>query len=149
MEDNEPGPLRPEADCVDAPALAPDAGGGDTEGDTAADAFGALRDDLTALVNDAHTYAEAEIAFQKARAGLAGKAAARALVLLVLALVMLHLALIALAVGLVIALVPLLTIWGAIATVVGVLLAGVAALVFGAVSDGKTLAALFGSGDKP
>lgn len=110
--------------------------------------FAALRDGVGALVEDARTYAEAEIAFQKTRASLAGKRGGRALVLLVLALVLLHIALIALAVGAVIALAPLVTIWGAIAIVVGVLLVGVVALVRGAAADGRVLAAMFGSGDK-
>ncbi len=115
--------------------------------------FSALRDDVTALVEDARNYAEAEIAFQKTRAAMAGKRGARALVLLILALVLLNLALIALAVGAVIALAPLVTIWGAIAIVVGVLLAGVALLVMAAAKDGKMLSAMFGSefgsGDAP
>jgi hypothetical protein len=111
--------------------------------------FSALREDVTALVEDARNYAEAEIAFQKTRAALAGKHGARALVMLVLALVLLHIALIALAVGAVIALAPLVTIWGAIAIVVGVMLFGVALLVRVALGDGKLLAAMFGSGDAP
>lgn len=114
----------------------------------AGNAFASLRDDITTLVEDARTYAEAEIAFQKTRAGIAGKRGARALVLLVLAVVLLHIALIALAVGAVIALAPLITIWGAIGLVVGLMLLGVALLVMGAVSDGKLLAAMFGSEDE-
>ncbi|PLK22518.1 phage holin family protein [Porphyrobacter sp. TH134] len=109
--------------------------------------FTDLRDDISVLIEDARTYAEAEIAFQKTRASLAGTLAGRALVLLVLALVLLHIALIALAVGAVIALAPLVTIWGAIAIVVGVLLIGVAALVGSAVGEGKVLGALFAPGD--
>lgn len=116
--------------------------------DEVGNAFDSLRDDITTLVEDARTYAEAEIAFQKTRAGIAGKRGARALVLLVLAVVLLHIALIALAVGAVIALAPLITIWGAIGLVVGVMLLGVALLVMGAVSDGRLLAAMFGSEDK-
>lgn len=109
----------------------------------------ALRDDMTALVEAARNYAEAEIAFQKTRAALVGKHGARALGMLVLALVLLHIALIALAVGAVIALAPLVTIWGAIAIVVGVMLIGVAVLVMSALKDGKLLSAMFGSGDAP
>ena len=109
------------------------------------DGLTSLRDDLAMLVEDARTYAEAEIAFQKTRVSIAGKHGMRAIVLLVLALVLLHIALIALAVGAVIALAPLVTIWGAIAIVVGVMLFGVALLVMGAQKDGKLLAAMFGS----
>lgn len=110
---------------------------------------GGLRADLAALVDDARTYAEVEIAFQKTRAALAGKAVGRALTALVLALLMLNLALIALAVGVMIALAPLVTIWGAIAIVVGVLLLGVGGLLWAALRDGRLLAALFGPGEAP
>jgi hypothetical protein len=110
---------------------------------SAADALGALGEDLAALIEDARTYAEAEIAFQKARAKFAGKTAGRALIQVVLALVLLHIALLTLAVGAVIALAPLLTVWGAIALVVGVMLAGVAGLVLAARKQGAQLAALF------
>ncbi|KPF65432.1 hypothetical protein IP79_02815 [Porphyrobacter sp. AAP60] len=111
--------------------------------------FSELRDDISALVEDARLYAEAEVAFQKTRAQLAGKLAGRSLVLLVLALVLLHIALIALAVGVVIALAPYVTIWGAIAIVVGVLLIGVAVLVYSAIGSGKQVGAMFGSDDTP
>jgi len=40
------------------------------------------------------------------------------------------------------------TIWGAIAIVVGVLVGGVVALVMGAAADGRTVAAMFGSGEE-
>jgi hypothetical protein len=145
MHDTEPGLLRPPEDGSADPGLAPEAAAADADADTAS--FATLRDDLTALVDDARTYAEAEFAFQKTRAGLVGKRAGRALLALVLALVVLNIALIALAVGVVIALAPLVTIWGGIAIVVGALLACVIALVFVAVGDGKLLAAMFGSGD--
>lgn len=139
MADIDPGLARPQDGAPAEPA--PDA---PEAPDTT---LSALRDDVTALVEDARNYAEAEIAFQKTRAALAGKHGARALGMLVLALVLLHIALIALAVGAVIALAPLVTIWGAIAIVVGVMLIGVAALVMSALKDGKLLAAMFGSGD--
>ncbi len=138
MQNTTPGPLPLPQDT------APDQATGDEPGEESG-GFTSLRDDIAVLVDDARTYAEAEIAFQKTRAGLAGRKAARALGLLVLALLLLHIALIALAVGAVIALAPLVTIWGAIAIVVGVLLAGVAALVLGAFGDGQVLAAMFGS----
>ena len=148
MHDSEPGavPRALDGGAVDPGALAPDPA---QATDAPENGFTALRDDITALVDDARTYAEAEIAFQKTRAGLAGKAGARALVLLVLALALLHLALIALAVGAVIALAPYVTIWGAIAIVVGVMLGGVAGLVYAALGDGKRLAAMFGSDSAP
>ena len=142
MDNPEPGPLpSPHDDSAD-PAASPDGEPGEDS-----NSFNSLRDDITALVDDARTYAEAEIAFQKTRAGLASQKTARALALLVLALVLLHIALIALAVGAVIALAPLVTIWGAIAIVVGVMLAGVAALVWAARGNGKAVAAMFESED--
>lgn len=146
MHDNEPGPLTGAAETVGeetpppADAPAPGNDGDDVPGPT-------LRDDLTALVEDARIYAEAEIAFQKTRAEIAGKAAGRALAALVLALVLLHIALIALAVGVVFALAPLVTIWGAILIVVGAMLAGVGLLAWAALRDGKLLAALFSPED--
>lgn len=151
MLDTEPGSPRlpdgelPTAGIALGPAPEPDTAAEGAEADDSA-SFASLKDDLTVLVEDARTYAATEIAFQKTRAGLAGKSGARALVFLVLALVLLNLALVALAVGAVIALAPLVTIWGAIAIVVGVLLAGVVLLVMGAVSEGQTLGAMFGSG---
>ena len=142
MQDSEPGLSEPSADTPGAPgADADDAGFAAAE-----DALAALREEIDVLVEDARTYAEAEVQFQKTRAALAGKTAGHALVMLVLALVLLHIALIALAVGAVIALAPLVTIWGAIAIVVGVMLAGVAWLVLSARKDGALLAALFESG---
>ena len=138
MADIDPGLARPQDGAPTEPAAAPEAPDTTLSG---------LRDDVTALVEDARNYAEAEIGFQKTRAALAGKHGARALVLLVLAMVLLNLALIALAVGAVIALAPLVTIWGAIAIVVGVLLLGVALLVAAAVRDGKMIGAMFGGGE--
>ncbi len=146
MLDTEPGAPRAAETEHPAPlaAAAPDAA--TTEEDSAG--LSGLKDDLTHLVEDARTYAAAEIAFQKTRAGLAGRKAGRALVLLVLALVLLNLALVALAGGAVIALAPLVTIWGAIAIVVGVLLAGVVLLVTGAAREGRVLGAMFAPGDE-
>ncbi|WP_296716719.1 phage holin family protein [Erythrobacter sp.] len=138
MQDSNPGLQEPPAD---APGADDDAA--DSPFAAAEDALTGLREEIAVLVEDARTYAEAEVAFQKTRATIAGKTAGRAAAMLVLALVLLHLALIALAVGAVIALAPLVTIWGAIAIVVGVLLIGVAALVLAARKDADVVAALF------
>lgn len=143
MHDTDPGLAGPPESAPVEPALT----GGPDDAHDDGSGFTALRDDVAALIDDARIYAEAEIAFQKTRAGLVGKRAGRALVLLVLALVLLHITLIALAVGAVIALAPLVTIWGAIAIVVGVLLTGVALLVWSAVGDGKVLSAMFAPGE--
>lgn len=102
-----------------------------------------LTEELSALIDDGRTYAEAELAFQKTRAALAGRKIGGAILFTILALIMLHLALIALSVGIVIALEPLVTIWGAIAIVVGVLLLGVAVFVLKARSNAMRLADLF------
>lgn len=138
MQDSNPFYQEPP---VDAPGV------GDDEVDSAfaaaEDALTGLRDEIAMLVEDARNYAEAEVAFQKTRAAVAGKTAGRAIALLVLTLVLLHIALIALAVGAVIALAPLVSIWGAIAIVVGVLLVVVGVLVLAARKDANLVAALF------
>jgi hypothetical protein len=142
MADLDPGLARPQDGASAQSETPPVAEAPDTT-------LTGLREDVTALVEDARNYAEAELAFQKTRAALAGKHGARAIVLLVLALVLFNLALIALAVGAVIALAPLVTIWGAIAIVVGVLLLGTGLLVAAALRDGKLIGAMFGEGDAP
>lgn len=103
--------------------------------------------ELGALIDDGRTYAEAEIAFQKTRAKLAGRLLGVAAASVVVAIILLHIAFLALAVGLVIALAPLVTIWGAIAIVVGALLLAVFLLVRIAARHGGKLSALFSSAD--
>ncbi|MEM6477194.1 MAG: phage holin family protein, partial [Pseudomonadota bacterium] len=105
-------------------------------------------DELAALIDDGRTYAEAELAFQKARASIAGRSIGMAIGFAIVAIILLHIAFLALAVGLVIALSPLVTTWGAIAIVVGGLLFAVGLLGFGAFRKGKLLAALFANADK-
>jgi len=102
-------------------------------------------EELGALIDDGRTYAKAELAFQKTRAKLAGKAVGVAAASAVVAIILLHIAFLALAVGMVMALEPLVTIWGAIGIVVGVLLALVGFLLWIAVGNGKKLSALFSS----
>jgi len=106
-----------------------------------------LVEELAALIDDGKTYAEAELAFQKGRAALAGKSIGIAAALVVVAIILLHIAFLALAVGLVMALAPLVTIWGAISIVVGGILLLVALLGYGAFSKAKLLGAVFASGD--
>ena len=105
-----------------------------------------LTEDIAALIASGRTYAEAELAFQKTRAALAGSNAGKAVAALVLALVLLNIALIALAIGVVLALQPLITIWGAIAVVVGMLLLSAGLLARSAKLRGQVLAAMFGEG---
>ena len=104
-------------------------------------------DELAALIDDGRTYAEAELAFQKARASIAGRSIGMAIAFAIVAIVLLHIAFLALAVGLVIALAPLVTTWGAIAIVVGALLLAVGLLGYGAFKKGRLLAALFASAE--
>lgn len=105
-------------------------------------------EELGALIDDGRTYAQAEIAFQKTRAALAGKSVGLASLYVVLALILLNIAFLALAVGLVIALQPIVTIWGAIAIVVGALFLIVTLLGLSALKQGKKLATLFASSDE-
>ena len=72
-----------------------------------------LMDDVMALFEDGKTYAEAEIAYQKSRAGFAANRLKGAVALVFAAFGVFHLALIAAVVGLVIALIPLIGPWGA------------------------------------
>jgi uncharacterized membrane protein YqjE len=81
-----------------------------------------LPGDLRQLVDDARTLAEAEFAYQKARAAFGAQEAKRIAILGVVAAVLVFFAVMALVVGSVIALVPVLTAWGATAAVTGALL---------------------------
>lgn len=88
-----------------------------------------LLDDLKTLLGDGKNYVEAELAFQKSRAGHTAALARLSAVYLAVALALVHLALIALVVGLVFALSPLVGPWLATGIVVGLLLAGALVLV--------------------
>lgn len=76
-----------------------------------------LTDDVLALLEDGKTYAEAELRFQKSRAGYIANRAKGAVAFALGAFGVLHLALIAATVGLVIALAPMVGAWGATAIV--------------------------------
>ena len=91
---------------------------------------GSLTDDLSALFEDGKTYAQAELAFQKSRAGFVAGQGKTALVYGLGALAFLHLALIALTVGLVLALIPLVGAWLATAIVTLVLLVAGGVMLF-------------------
>lgn len=85
-----------------------------------------LTDDILALIEDGKTYAEAELRFQKSRAGYVGNRAKGAVAFALGAFGVLHLALIAATVGLVIALAPVIGAWGATAIVtLALVIAGV------------------------
>lgn len=79
--------------------------------------------DIDALIADGKTYLQAEVAFQKSRAGFAANRVKSSLFYGAAAFALLHLALIALTVGVVIALAPLTGPWLATAIVTAVLVA--------------------------
>ncbi len=81
-----------------------------------------LFDDVEALIDDARTYWEAEVSYQKSRVGFVGNRLKKMVAFGVVAAFFAVLATIGLTVGLVIALTPLITAWGATAVVVIVLL---------------------------
>ncbi|MBV7259923.1 phage holin family protein [Erythrobacter crassostreae] len=107
-----------------------------------------LTEEIAALIDDGRTYAEAEFAFQKTRAAIAGKSVGFAIAYVVVAIITLHIAVLALAVGMVMALAPLVTIWGAIAIVVGVLLLATVLLGLAAKGHAGRLGMMFGSSGK-
>ncbi len=77
-----------------------------------------LIDDVDALIDDARTYFDAELTYQKSRAAFVADCLKKGVGFIVVALVLVFLALIGFTVGLVIALTPLITAWGATAVVV-------------------------------
>ncbi|WP_340587771.1 phage holin family protein [Erythrobacter alti] len=77
-----------------------------------------LFDDFEALFSDARTYFDAEVSYQKSRAGFVANRFKKAAVFGVVAAFVGVIALIGLTVGLIIALTPLITAWGATAVVV-------------------------------
>jgi hypothetical protein len=87
---------------------------------------GSLLDDLGALLTDGKTYLQAEVAYQKSRAGYAANRLKFVALYGAAAFALLHLALIGLTVGAVFALAPLIGPWLATALVVVVLALGAA-----------------------
>lgn len=77
-----------------------------------------LADDMRELADAGKGLAQAELAYQKARASFAGKSVRSIAILAVLVLVLLFCALLALTLGLILSLAPLLTPIGATAAVV-------------------------------
>lgn len=86
-------------------------------------------EDIDALVADGKTYLEAELTYQKSRAGFAANRLKWTAIYGAAAFGLLHLALIALTVGAVIALTPMTGPWIATAIVVALLLAGALAFL--------------------
>lgn len=81
-----------------------------------------LVDDMRQLADDGRTLIEAEVAYQKSRAVVAGAGLKSAALFGGLALVLLFFVLMALVIGLLLALTPLIGAWGALGAVVGGLL---------------------------
>lgn len=81
-----------------------------------------LFDDFEALIDDGRTYFEAELTYQKTRAGFVGNRLKKTIAFGVVAAYLAVLATIGLTMGLIIALTPYLTAWGATAVVVLALL---------------------------
>ena len=156
MEDahRQPGALplddaAPDPSADTPPSPPDDPGADDPLDDLDADYDESLLDEVGALIDDGRTYAQAEMAFQKTRAKLAGRLVGVSLAFVIVALILLHIAFLALAVGLVIALAPLVTIWGAIGIVVGGMLLLVALLCWMAYKRASKLGDLFSDGEEP
>jgi len=81
-----------------------------------------LYDDLEALLSDARTYVDAELIYQKSRAGFVANRFKTVVVSGIIAAFLAALALIGLTMGLIIALTPLVTAWGATVIVVSAIL---------------------------
>lgn len=77
-----------------------------------------LAEDLESLVEDARIYIDAELSYQKTRAGFVADRLKKTIAFGAVAAFLAVLALIGLTVGLIIALTPLITAWGATAVVV-------------------------------
>lgn len=111
------GGVTPPPDLIDAAESEPDA---------EEEATPSLMADLDALIADGKTYFEAELTYQKSRAGFAANRLKWTAIYGAAAFGFLHLAGIALTVGAVIALTPLTGPWLATLLVVGLLIAGAA-----------------------
>jgi Putative Actinobacterial Holin-X, holin superfamily III len=115
-----------------------------------ADAEPTLVDDLRQLAVDGRTLLEAELAYQKSRAAVAGKAAGSIAGWGALTLALVFFALMALVVGLIMALTARLGPWGAMAAVVvGLLIAAALAGWIAAQRWKRTAAQLADQGDTP
>ena len=126
------------------------AGGADDkrpDSDDVPRAYATLADEVTGLIKGAKAAAASEIAYQKARAGLAAGTIARIAGFGLLAIALLFFVLMALVVGLLLALLGPLGAWGATgAVVVGLLLAAALALL-GVRAGVRRLIRLIAGGD--
>ena len=102
---------------------APDGYGEGSDGGVGNDAATrSIVDDIDALIEDARTYVDAELSYQKSRAGFVATCLKHTVAFGIVAVYFAVLATIGLTVGLIIALTPYLTAWGATAVVVLALL---------------------------
>ena len=114
--DEQPG-FAPLADSGEAPAPAHPQDDQAPSADQPAETR-SLADDLEALVEDARTYMDAELSYQKTRASFVADRVKKTVAFGAIAVFLAVLALIGLTMGLIIALTPHLTAWGATAVVV-------------------------------
>ncbi|MFB0611362.1 phage holin family protein [Aurantiacibacter poecillastricola] len=108
-----------------------------------------LGDDLEALIEDAKTYLDAELSYQKTRAGFVADRVKKTVAFGVVAAYLAVLATIGLTVGLIIALTPLITAWGATAVVVLGLLLGAYLFVRKAAGNWQSMMSAMKSGEEP
>ncbi|MWV28071.1 phage holin family protein [Aurantiacibacter rhizosphaerae] len=108
-----------------------------------------LADDLGDLFEDARTYFDAEMSYQKSRAGFVANRLKKTIAFGAVAAYLAVLATIGLTVGLIIALTPLITAWGATALVVLVILLVAYLLVRKAASAWADIRAAMASDEEP
>jgi uncharacterized membrane protein YqjE len=107
-----------------------------------------LTEDIESTIADGRTYLQAELAYQKSRAGYAGSQGVGAAINGVAALLFVHLALIALTVGLLIGFSTLFGPWIATAIMTVVLLIGAAIFGLRARSRARNAASVFGGDEE-
>lgn len=100
-----------------------------------------LIDDIEALIQDGRTYFDAELSYQKTRAGFVSDRLKKTIIFGCVALLLAILAVLGLVVGSIVALAPLITGWGATGVVVGVLLLIVVICGMKAASSAKAMIA--------
>ncbi len=105
-----------------------------------------LAQDMRSIAGQVRTFAEAELAFQKARAAYVGSATRSIALLSLVAAVLAFFAAMAAVLGTVIALGPVLGLWGAMAAVTVVLLAISVISALLALSRAKRMRAVLGEG---
>lgn len=103
--------------------------------------------DIGTLIEDGRMLVEAEIAYQKTRAGYAGRQGFYLVVMLAFIAVLVALALMAMVLGIVLALAPIFTAWGAGVAVAGVLILIALCVLALALRFWRNLRKAFGDGE--